>query len=109
MALTAGTRLGPYEILAPIGAGEVYRARDTGFLGQAIRAAAQQTGAKGGRKFRALVGERTALPRRLLRRRTHSIGRRKRYKQCRTAPPWEQCLCFPDANASSAIGSRERR
>jgi serine/threonine protein kinase len=38
MSLTAGTKLGPYEIVAPIGAGgmgEVYRARDTS-LGRSV-------------------------------------------------------------------------
>lgn len=29
MTLSAGTKLGPYEILAPLGMGEVYLVRDT--------------------------------------------------------------------------------
>ena len=29
MSLTPGTTLGPYEVIAEIGMGEVYRARDT--------------------------------------------------------------------------------
>ena len=48
MVLACGTKLGPYEILSPLGAGgmgEVYRARDTrlerdvavqGFAGQSV-------------------------------------------------------------------------
>ena len=38
MPLIAGTKLGPYEIIAPAGAGgmgEVYRARDTRQIGRA--------------------------------------------------------------------------
>ena len=40
MTLSAGTRLGPYEILAPLGAGgmgEVYRARDPGSREVAVK------------------------------------------------------------------------
>jgi len=42
MSLSAGTRLGPYEVLSPIGAGgmgEVYRARDASYAvtGRAAR------------------------------------------------------------------------
>ncbi|MBZ5575112.1 MAG: protein kinase [Acidobacteriia bacterium] len=46
MPLSAGTRLGPYEIVAPIGAGgmgEVYRARDSRLAGEvAIKVSAER-------------------------------------------------------------------
>jgi len=59
MTLTAGTRLGPYEILAPIGAGgmgEVYKARDTR-LGRivAIKLSREQFSGRFEREARAVA------------------------------------------------------
>ena len=59
MALTAGTRLGPYEILAPIGAGgmgEVYRAHDPR-VGRdvAIKVSAEQFTERFEREIRAVA------------------------------------------------------
>src|SRR3954464_15665278 len=59
MPLTAGSRLGPYEILAPIGAGgmgEVYRARDTRLSRDvAIKIAAEQFTERFEREARAIA------------------------------------------------------
>src|SRR5215813_2924275 len=59
MPLSAGTRLGPYEILAPIGAGgmgEVYRARDTRLeRAVAIKIAAEQFTERFEREARAVA------------------------------------------------------
>ena len=59
MPLSAGTRLGPYEILAPIGAGgmgEVYRARDTRLdRDVAIKIAAEQFTERFAREARAIA------------------------------------------------------
>src|SRR3954451_17875599 len=59
MPLSAGSRLGPYEILAPIGAGgmgEVYRARDTRLSRDvAIKIAAEQFTERFEREARAVA------------------------------------------------------
>src|SRR5438045_5705682 len=59
MPLSAGARLGPYEILAPIGAGgmgEVYRARDTRLdRSVAIKIAAEQFSERFEREARAVA------------------------------------------------------
>jgi Tol biopolymer transport system component len=55
MSLAAGTRLGPYEILAPLGAGgmgEVYRARDTR-LGRDVAVKVLPEGLSGSPELRA--------------------------------------------------------
>ena len=59
MALSAGTRLGPYEIVAPIGAGgmgEVYRARDSRLSREvAIKVSSQQFTERFEREARAIA------------------------------------------------------
>jgi serine/threonine-protein kinase len=59
MALAAGDKLGPYEIMAPIGAGrmgEVYRARDSRLRRQvAIKVATERLGDRFEREAQAIA------------------------------------------------------
>ena len=69
MSLSSGQRVGPYEIIAPLGAGgmgEVFRARDTR-LDRYIAWAPDGTsvvhaGRQGGYNFREVPDQETAVP-----------------------------------------------
>ena len=66
MSVSPGTRLGPYEILAPLGAGgtgEVYKARDTRLDRiVAIKTAHEQFSERFERESRAVDGESILYP-----------------------------------------------
>jgi serine/threonine protein kinase len=89
MPLSSGTKLGPYEILAPLGAGgmgEVYRAKDTK-LGRDVAvkilpaALAQDADPRSARRARP--------PRRLW---LKSAGRSRRHSPGRFAATWTRSL-----------------
>ena len=78
MALAAGDRLGPYEILAPLGAGgmgEVYQARDTRASGEvAIEISTDPFSEDFAREARAVAGAESSAHLHALRRRAELPG-----------------------------------